>query len=97
MSGVHSDDYIQSLLKDRFKIIYKDASREELFAFLEHVLQEKASQRTQIVSLVGGPGSGKSTISAGLIASLSSGRLKADVISTDDYNIGDREWRWQHF
>lgn len=52
---------------------------------------------TRIVSLVGGAGSGKTTLGRKLVRALVDAGFAADSIGTDDYNKGDRQWRWEHF
>ena len=52
---------------------------------------------TSVVALYGGAASGKSTLAQQLVAELRNAGHSADVIGTDDYVIGDRPYRREHF
>lgn len=60
-----------------------------LLDYLALEIKKLFKEETVIICLIGGPGSGKTTLSKKISAKLGS----ADVISTDDYVIGDRQFR----
>lgn len=74
-------------------------STEELITYLSDLLtqRKKKIQNTLIVSLIGGAASGKGTITRLLVEDLKRRSVSSDVISTDDYVIGDRAFRRANF
>ncbi|HSX07294.1 MAG TPA: hypothetical protein VLG11_00165 [Candidatus Saccharimonadales bacterium] len=94
---VDSDEYVRPLLREAFRKDAHGLSQAELLAFLASTIWPHSDGEARVVSIVGGAGGGKSTLARRLIACLQAQGLAAETISTDDYVLGDRTWRWQHF
>lgn len=92
-----SEEFTARILREAFALKEPRLRREQLRALLVQKISAQRNGGVQVVSLVGGAGSGKTTLAQDLIRALSDIGLVADVISTDDYNIGDRAWRWERF
>lgn len=61
----------------------------DLLNYLASTIRKLFKGETLVICLIGGPGSGKTTLSKKISAKLGS----ADVIGTDDYVVGDRNYR----
>ncbi len=73
-----------------------ELSMSELAKRLAEDIINIPGDRTRLISLVGGAASGKTTLSIELVDSLRQQGIAADSIGTDDYVIGDREYRRTH-
>ena len=62
---------------------------EEFLDALSNLIRKNKGEGTEVVSIVGGAGSGKTTLARKLIKALGN----ADMLGTDDYVIGDRAYR----
>ncbi len=95
----NSDPRIAQLIKERFDRIDENLGIEELVETLskEVMRVHTKDNKARIVSIVGGAASGKSTLARSIVAKLASRGVLADVIGTDDYVVGDREFRREHF
>lgn len=93
-----SDDHVRSLVEQAYVAVRQGLDAEQLQEYLSSVIgRVRRDGAVAVVSLVGGAGSGKSTLARALVAFLARQGLAADTISTDDYNRGDRKWRWEQF
>lgn len=93
---INSDDYVMPLLQGEFTRIHRNVNNKAVCkALLPHVTLP--SSEVKVVSISGGAGSGKSYLSNALVKYLTTHGYRADTISTDDYNRGDRQWRRHHF
>jgi uridine kinase len=92
-----SEELISILLEKAFTLAEAGVDRKQLLNFITQTLQAQPGDTVKVVSLVGGAASGKSTLARDLIQALSDVGVVADTISTDDYNLGDRAWRWERF
>ena len=70
----------------------KFMTEEETLSILVDRLKAIDKEGTKVVSLIGGAGSGKTTLVAKLCKFLGS----ADTLGTDDYVVGDRAYRREH-
>lgn len=68
----------------------REFAEEELLQYLTDFVKEIDKDGTKIISLIGGPASGKSTLATKLAAALGD---RVAVLSTDNYLKGDRAWR----
>lgn len=93
-----SNEFVEPILARNFDLkesgLQADGAVEYLAQTIEHL---PAAEATRVVSLIGGAASGKSTFSRAIIDQLAQAGLSADVIGTDDFNKGDRAWRWENF
>jgi uridine kinase len=92
-----SDHYIKPVLANDFEHVSEGIDQERLSLQIIDALQPEHTGAVKVLSLVGGAGSGKSTLSRTLKEQLLERDYRVDSISTDDYNLGDRKWRWEHF
>ena len=53
------------------------------------LVRKSKGEDTEVISIVGGAGSGKTTLARKLVDALGS----ADMLGTDDYVVGDRAYR----
>lgn len=70
-----------------------DLNMNELGRRLAQDIMSMSGDRTRLISLVGGAASGKTTLTIELVNQLRQQGITADSIGTDDYVIGDREYR----
>ena len=64
-------------------------NRKQLFTEIKKRIDSRNNEKVKVISIVGGAGSGKTTFAHELIMFLGN----ACTLSTDDYVIGDREYR----
>jgi uridine kinase len=88
-------DLVGPVLAANFELAEGHLSREQVASRLVEDIEAFPKDDLAVVAIIGGPASGKSTLTQLLIDSLNEHGLKADSISTDDYGLGTREWRWE--
>ena len=76
-----------------FTNLVKGLTDQTLIAYLIQKLKKLHINKTIIVTLTGGPGSGKSTLREQLIIALEKDGHSADYVSTDDFGLYTREER----
>jgi len=79
-------------MEDELSLMNEQTRRlndEQLVEYVAAYLKDIQKEGPKIISLIGGPASGKSTLAQRLGTSLG----KAIVLSTDNYLKGDRAWR----
>lgn len=64
---------------------------------MARIIQAGPNEPVKVVSLIGGAASGKSTLARNLVETLTQQGIAADSISTDDFVVGDRAYRREHF
>lgn len=95
---IDSSKAVEATLERDFELHENGLNSQQLVEFLANTIATlDVSEQVKVVSLVGGAASGKSTLSERLLAALGQMDLEADVIGTDDFIRGDRDWRWAHF
>jgi uridine kinase len=67
-------------------------SESEVLSILASRIKNLVPEGTKVISLIGGAGSGKTTLAQRLCGLLGS----ADTLGTDDYVVGDRAYRREH-
>ncbi len=82
-------------MADRLTLAKSQLTGAEVAEYLIEIIQQLPDEITRVISIIGGPASGKSTLVKSLIAALKAAGLAADSISTDDYGLGTRAWRWE--
>ncbi len=92
-----SEAFVESVLADNFEIKQNKFSDTQVITFLAKRIEELPAETVKVISLIGGAASGKSTFTRSVIGELAKAGIAADSIGTDDYNRGDRAWRWEHF
>lgn len=92
-----SNNVIDPLLAHHFDRKKQGLQTAEAIAFLAQTIAALPVEGTKVISLIGGAASGKSTLAKAIIEQLAPMALRADTIGTDDFNKGDRAWRWKHF
>lgn len=92
-----SEQYVQETLAGRFELVQSGLTSDEIAASLGGSIKELHGNGVEVVSLIGGAASGKSTFARSIVDDLAQSGLTADVVGTDDFNKGDRTWRWEHF
>lgn len=96
-TSVDSDSVVRPVLAKRFERIRSDLNDGQAVAFLCDAVRALSADAVRVVSLVGGAASGKSTMAKAIVNQLAQSGVRADSMSTDDFNKGDRAWRWEHF
>lgn len=85
-----TEEYINSIIREgEYKLTASNLSDREAIKNVVKVLNKITKESTRVISLIGGPASGKTIFAKSLAAKLGS----ADYISTDDHVVGDREYR----
>lgn len=92
-----SNELVEPTLANDFELKGSSVSTEQAVDYVATAIQNLPAETVRIVSLIGGAASGKSTLRQALLERLAQAGLSADYISTDDFNRGDRAWRWKHF
>ena len=80
------------IVKDKFKLIVSGLDRFEALKMLVQEINKIDITGTAVVAFIGGAASGKSSFCQKLKSQLG----LADVLSTDDYVVGDRKYRHEH-
>src|SRR5436305_1780736 len=88
-------DTVDSVITKNFELQESRLTAEQATQYLVEIIKALPVQGLKVIALVGGPASGKSTLVKSLIDALAKLGLKADSISTDDYAVGTRAWRWE--
>ena len=89
-------DLVSHIVASKFELEHAGFTNEQVATYITGRIAELSINGLKVVPIIGGPASGKSTLTNLLIKELTEHGLKADSISADDYNIGTREWRWQN-
>lgn len=93
-----SDDIVRPFLAENFRLVEHDLGTEDVLSFLAQAISTLPKKdEVNVVSLVGGAASGKSTLATRLVAALQNQGIVADAIGTDNFCKGDRAWRWATF
>lgn len=92
-----NDDSIEKLFLRQCTRIYENLSTADLTEAMTQIIQGINDKPVKVVSLIGGAASGKSTLAQNLVETFSRQGIVADSISTDDFVIGDRSYRREHF
>lgn len=92
-----SDKFVRSVLAKGFELQEADLTREQVLELLAKAIADIPGETTKVVSLIGGAASGKTSLSKMLAEKMAEKGVSADAIGTDDFNIGDRSWRWENF
>ncbi len=92
-----SDEAITKLVDERFELQEQGIDTNTLLGLLADLISSRLGSEVTVVSLIGGAASGKTVLSSKLAEQLTVRGLKADVISTDDFVVGDRDYRRVHF
>jgi uridine kinase len=77
--------------------VENDLDRESLIQCLTKIINDLPGEWVKVISLIGGAASGKSSLAKNLTAAFLNAGIMADFMSTDDYVIGDRVYRREHF
>ena len=85
--------YVRSVIEQQFKPMRNRLSQNEVVSFMAAKIQQLPVKGMKIISIVGGAASGKSTIAEELVAYLQSAGIKSDMLCTDNYVVGDRDYR----
>ncbi len=87
-----ADKYIET----NFDVVENNLEIAEVAnGFAMQIIEAHKDGDMKVVSVIGGPASGKSRLAQSILATVESHGLQASSISTDDYNLGTREWRWE--
>lgn len=92
-----SNEFVEPALEGGFELQENGVNADRTVEFLAGAVQQLPADEVRVISLIGGAASGKSTFSRAIIDELAQLGLSADVIGTDDFNKGDRAWRWENF
>jgi uridine kinase len=87
--------FVNSVLSNQFELQESQLTAVQATQYLSQAILGLPGEGTKIISIIGGPASGKDTLVGSLIDDLKGTGLAADSIGTDDYGIGTREWRWE--
>ncbi|HSW99958.1 MAG TPA: hypothetical protein VLH38_02905 [Patescibacteria group bacterium] len=94
---MNSGIFIEPVLTNNFNHRYAHLDEAAVAILLCEAIQQLPGGTTKVLCLIGGAASGKSTLARLLIVALAKSGMTADTIGTDDFNRGDRAWRWKHF
>lgn len=94
---IDSDTFVATVLATQFERAKTSADQFATVTFLADAIKAQAKDGLKVISLIGGAASGKSTITRQLVEKLDEIGVTSDAISTDDYVIGDRDYRREHF
>jgi uridine kinase len=89
------EDLVEATLRENFKLQKSGLTSEQVSRLLTQTIQDLPLEGVRVISIVGGPASGKGTLVGALTSGLNQAGLRADSIGTDDYNLGTRAWRWE--
>lgn len=91
----HDEKIIEDLIRNDGYFIVHDQKLddEKLLTFLTEEIKVLPTDQTTIITITGGPGSGKTTLKNNLLDKLKEQRYFADSVSGEDFNILDRENR----
>lgn len=92
-----SNEILGPILSQKYELIEEDCNADTVISSLARTIESLPQEGVKVVSLIGGAASGKSTFSRALVDDLAEKGMTADVLATDDYVKGDRNWRWEHF
>lgn len=92
-----SNEFVEPVLASSFALRESNVDTGRTVEFLAEAIQQLPIEAVKIVSLIGGAASGKSSLSRALVDKLIQLGVSADSIATDDFNKGDRAWRWENF
>ena len=93
----NSEVFIEQLAEKRFVLETEGLDQDGLLELLTQNIQALPTEDVRVVCLIGGAASGKTTLAGRIVKKLEDIGTTADRISTDDYVVGDREYRRQHF
>lgn len=91
-----SDELLKPIL-DTLDSVEQNLDDAQIAATLAEIIEGTCRGSTVVVSLVGGAASGKSTLSCKISEELAKSGTRTDTIGTDDFNRGNRTWRWEKF
>jgi uridine kinase len=94
-TAMDGEAFVDSVLSNQFELQESQLTVAQATQYLSQAIQGLPSEGTKVISIIGGPASGKDTLVGSLIDDLKGTGLAADSIGTDDYGIGTREWRWE--
>jgi len=92
-----SKELVEPTLANNFELKERGVGTDQVVDFVAGAVEVLPAETVRIISLIGGAASGKSTLRQLLLERLKRAGLSADYISTDDFNRGDRAWRWEQF
>jgi uridine kinase len=91
---VDSETEIEAILSG-FEVVARGLDSKQLTDALVDAITIVESDAVSVVALVGGAASGKTVLAQAVVAAVRARNRTADVISTDDFVVGDRERRRQ--
>ncbi|HEX7042215.1 MAG TPA: P-loop NTPase fold protein, partial [Patescibacteria group bacterium] len=84
---------IEEFLQEETSLFKNFSSDADFISFFVDTLIDVKQKNTTIVSVTGGPGSGKSTFVKHVIDELKKKNILADSVTTEDFNLLDRTTR----
>jgi uridine kinase len=93
--SVAQDPRADSILAEQFQRLETGLSSNEVVDFIARVIPDQAGEGMQVVSLIGGVASGKSSLARALVEKLKESGHRADSICTDDMSRYTRHERWK--
>lgn len=91
-----SDEAVSQLVNESFVLLERGIDTGKLIIVLADLITARLGPEVSVVSLIGGAASGKTMLSSRLVEQLAERAVTADVISTDDFVVGDRDYRRAH-
>ncbi len=88
-----NDAYVHSVLGQKFGPISNNLSQTETIETMADIIRQLLTTGPKTVSVIGGAASGKTTIAEGLVSCLQQDDAQTDMLSTDNYVVGDRAYR----
>ena len=92
-----NDAKIDALIVRDFKCEQQELGTDEIIKLLVKDISALSGNDTKIVALIGGAASGKTTLTSQVVEQLRHEGITADAIGTDDYVVGDRQYRRENF
>lgn len=93
----NGDEAISKLVNENFVLLEQGIDTDKLLKVLSDIIASRLGPKVSVVSRIGGAASGKTMLSSRLAEQLTERAVAADVISTDDFVVGDRDFRRAHF
>jgi len=92
-----SEEKIEQVLQKGYRQIADHITLKELSQIIFDHLKLVPGDKTKVVSFIGGAASGKTSIVKSIVSDSTKRNLNAGSFSTDDFLVGDRAYRREHF
>jgi uridine kinase len=91
-----NEDQPTAAINNNFELQQSQLTQAQAAQYLAEAIQGLPGNRMKLIAVVGGPASGKGELVKAMVTNLTLQGLATDAVSTDDYSIRTRDWRWEH-